>query len=142
MKKVITPFVVGLIKHKNKYLLTKRQELDPEDPNNFAGMWQIPGGGINFGERVEDAVIREIKEELRLDIEVISIVPYIIDSIRKNWHGIGIVYLCRLVDIKQKIKLNEEANDFGWFTYEEIMKLNILPGGKEVIKIEDSLSQK
>lgn len=139
--KIITPFVVGLIKHKNKYLLTKRQELDPEDPSDFVGMWQIPGGGINFGETVEEAILREIEEELDIKIEIVRIVPYIINSLRKNWQGIGIIFLCKPSDKAFKIRLNEEASAYGWFTYEEITKLDMLPGGKDAIKKAFFLTQ-
>ena len=142
MKKTIIPFVVGLIKHQNKYLLTRRLELDREDTSDFVGKWQFPGGGVNFGETVEVAVKREVKEEVGLDVDVVSVVPYVINSLRNNWHGIGIVLYCRLNDVKQKIKLNHEADDYGWFTYEEAMRLDILPGGKETIKaVEEAASE-
>lgn len=138
MKNTITPFVVAVIKKGNKYLLTKRYDLDQEDPREFQGMWQLPGGGVNFGERVEEAVRREVKEEVGLDVEVLSIVPYIINSIRKRWHGIGTVLYCRLNDVRQTIKLNEEADKYEWFSSAEIQKLDVLPGVKEAIKIADS----
>ena len=138
MKNSITPFVIAIIKKGNKYLLTKRYDLDQEDPSEFRGKWQLPGGGVNFGERVEEAVKREVKEEVALDVDVISLVPYVINSIRKNWHGIGTVLCCRLNDVKQAIKLNEEADKYRWFSSAEIQRLNTLPGVKEVIKIADS----
>ncbi len=84
MKKAITPFVLGLIKKGDKFLLTKRQEIDREDPSEYVGMWQIPGGGINFEEKVEEALKREIIEELGVEIEIERLVPRIIDSIRKS----------------------------------------------------------
>lgn len=135
MTKSITLFVLAIIKKDNKFLLTKRLEIDAEDPKEFQGMYQLPGGGVNFGETIETAIKREIKEETRLDIKVISVVPYVINSIRKKWHGVGIVLNCELTDTKQKIKLNEESNDCGWFTFEEIMNLEVLPSGKEAIKV-------
>ena len=141
MKEVIL-FVIAIIKKGDKYLLTKRQEIDKKDPKDFLGKWQLPGGGVNFGERVEEAVKREVKEELALDVEVISLVPYVIQSIRKNWHGIGIVLFCRLTDVKQGIELNQEADEYGWFTFSEIMKLDVLPGGKEAIKIAETLDER
>lgn len=133
MIKSITPFVTAVIKVKQRYLLTKRQEIDKEDPSDFVGKWQLPGGGINFGESPEKALIREIKEETGLDIKIKSVVPYIINSFRTNWHGIGIVLCCKLIKKGQKVKLNHEASNFGWFSYKEAMKLDILPGGKEAL---------
>lgn len=38
------------------------------------GYWVIPGGGIKFGEKIRDAVIREIKEEIGLDIKLTNFV--------------------------------------------------------------------
>lgn len=134
MKKTITSFVVAIIKKDNKYLLTKRQEIDREDPKDFVGKWQLPGGGVNFGETIENALIREVKEEVGLDIRIISVIPYIINSVRKGWHGIGIILACGLLNSGQSVKLNEESSEFAWFTLEELLKLNTLPGVKEAIK--------
>jgi len=142
MKKAITPFVVGLIKHKNRYLLTKRVDLGTEDPKEFRGKWQIPGGGIDFGETAEEAVVREIKEELDVEINIIRIVPYFINSMRKTWQGIGIVFLCKPLKNIFKIKLDKEASAYEWFTYDEIMKLDVLPGGKEAIRAATEVTGK
>ena len=137
MKKTITPFVLGLIAKDRKYLLTKRKEIDREDPSDFVGKWQIPGGGIDYGETVEISLKRELKEEIRIEVEIIKLIPLIINSIRKNWHGIGMAYLCKLKDPSQKINLNGESSEFGWFTFEEAMNLDVLPGVKEVIRVTE-----
>lgn len=39
----------------------------------FEGQWSIPGGGLHFGERVVDAVRREVREETGLEIEIIGV---------------------------------------------------------------------
>lgn len=39
----------------------------------FKGEWSIPGGGLEFGERVRDAVIREVREETGVEIELIGL---------------------------------------------------------------------
>ncbi|NTU77516.1 MAG: NUDIX domain-containing protein [Alphaproteobacteria bacterium] len=49
---------------KSEVLLVKRKK-PPE-----AGCWSIPGGAVEFGETFEKAVVREIKEEVGLDIKV------------------------------------------------------------------------
>jgi ADP-ribose pyrophosphatase len=56
MKKQIVPVVIGVIKKNGKYLLTKRQS-----PKKEWNKWQFPGGGLEFFEKMEEAV----KERLR-----------------------------------------------------------------------------
>lgn len=61
-----------------KLLLTKR---GPKAKNEV-GKWEIPGGGVEFGETVEEAVVREIKEELAITIsvqEMLQVADHIID---------------------------------------------------------------
>ena len=53
-----------------KYLLAERNK------ENYNGYWVIPGGGVNFGETIEEAGIREIKEETNLDVEIIKLIGY------------------------------------------------------------------
>ena len=40
----------------------------------FKGEWSIPGGGLEFGERVRDAVIREVREETSVEIDIIGLI--------------------------------------------------------------------
>ncbi len=138
MKK-ITSFVLAIIKKGNTYLLTKRAELDKEDPKSFHNAWQLPGGGVKFGETVEVAIKREIREELGVEIEPITIIPYIINSIRSNWHGIGIPILCKFQTEFPVIKLNREASEYGWFTLSQIKKLKTLPSVRKVIKAAERI---
>jgi 8-oxo-dGTP diphosphatase len=129
MKKIITLVIIGVLRSNNKYLLTFRQG-DPEDTwaNDH---WQFPGGGMEYGETPETTLIRELKEELGIDVKIENLIPKIITKKRKDWQGIFICYLCSY-DGKQKIKLNEEASDYGWFGVDEIKKLKALPGGHEI----------
>ena len=62
MKKV--KVVAAIIKKDNKILATQRGY------GEFEGLWEFPGGKIEQGETKEEALIREIKEELNADIEV------------------------------------------------------------------------
>ena len=52
----------------NDVLLIKRGK----DP--FKGEWSIPGGGLEFGEQVKDAVIREVREETAVEIELLGLI--------------------------------------------------------------------
>ena len=54
--------VAAIIKKQDKIFITRRSY------GEFADMWEFPGGKIELGESREEALIREVKEELELDI--------------------------------------------------------------------------
>lgn len=127
MKKKIIPVVIGVIKKGDKYLLTKRQS--PKDEWN---KWQFPGGELEFGESLENCLKREIKEETTLELKKITFVNKIFEVIKNDYHFILITYLCS-VGKNQPVFINNEASAFGWFSYQEIMKLDCLERTKEII---------
>ncbi|MFP3845908.1 8-oxo-dGTP diphosphatase MutT [Priestia filamentosa] len=61
MKKV----VAAIIKDKDKILIAQRNAKD-----HLAGKWEFPGGKIEPGETPEKCLAREIREELRVDVEI------------------------------------------------------------------------
>jgi len=131
MKKQIFPVVIGVIKKEKKYLLTKRQS-----PKKEWNKWQFPGGGVNFFETLEEAIKREIKEETNLEIRKTEFIPKVFEIIRieEKWHGLLFVFRCFPKDNNLCIKINNEASDYGWFTFDEILKLDSLLGTREIVK--------
>ncbi|PKM85993.1 MAG: 8-oxo-dGTP diphosphatase MutT [Firmicutes bacterium HGW-Firmicutes-12] len=75
MKKV----TAALIMHNGRVLIAKRKADD-----KLANKWEFPGGKVEFGETPEECLIREIKEEL--DIEII-IDSYFAESVYTYPHG-------------------------------------------------------
>ena len=61
----ILEVAVAVIEHEGMFLITQRL---PQD--SFGGFWEFPGGKLLPGERMEVALIREIREELGIGIEV------------------------------------------------------------------------
>ena len=56
----------------------------------------LPGGFVDIGERVEDAVIREMKEEISLDVEIQELFGVYSDPARdRRFHTVSVVYLCK-----------------------------------------------
>jgi len=137
----ITSAALFLIKKNHKYLLTKRVELDDESKDRvYHEHWQIPGGGQRFSETLHEAVHREAKEELRLNIKIICFVPKIYDAVRKNWHGLLHIFLCEMVNKNQKIILNHEASTYAWFTVEEVKNLPTFPETYDIILQAEKIS--
>ena len=132
MKKSISSVVKAIIKKDGKYLLTKRCDVDNSDPKHH-DFWHIPGGVLEFKEDTQDAVIREMREELGVEIEVLRLVPKIFNFIGKHSHGVFIHYICKLKDTEAPIVLNEEASAYGWFTAVEIKDLIRFSDTDEVI---------
>jgi 8-oxo-dGTP diphosphatase len=120
--------VLTVFKEKDKYLLTRRHSPDHTHTHN---RWQFAGGGLEYGEHPEQTAIREAKEELGIDITIVKLIPIIKHAFIGKWHGVFISYLC--TSKKYDIVLDEEANDFGWFKEQEIWKLSLLDGNKEIM---------
>ncbi len=108
--------------------MTLRDDTKSDDDNGeFHNMWQFPGGGVEFGEELEKAVVRECKEEVGLDVVIEKLVPCVQTSVRGTWQGVFIPYLCHAIDENQQIVLNEEASDHAWYSLEEARAQTLIP---------------
>ena len=125
MEEHVRPTVAGIIEKNRKILLVKR------GTEPFKGFWCIPGGHIDFGERAEDTVIREVKEETGLDFkpEFFSYFDEIVESVGK--HYIPLIFTGQ-VSGKEKID-NREIVDIGWFSYEEANKMKLAFRHNEIL---------
>lgn len=92
-----------LIKIDDKYLVTKRSKSE----TTFPEYWDIPGGLVEYGELPKNAVIRETKEEVNLNIIPTKVIheDSNLDE-KKDMIFIRLVYLCKLVDDIKNIKLD------------------------------------
>ena len=100
---------------------------------NEQGRWEFPGGSVEFGERLKDAVKREFREEYDIEIEVgelLSVFDHILLDEQQHW--ISPVFFARYVSGIPRIVEPQKANAFGWFS------LNALPEPLSVIT-EDNL---
>ncbi len=132
MRKIIN-VVIAAVKKGDKFLMTKRVHLDHGDYGIYHGVWQLPGGELEFGEKPEETLKREMKEETGIEVEIVKLVPKIYTEIRKNWQGIFIIYLSRLKNPRAKIILNDEASDYAWYTVPEACQLKTLIGTTQIM---------
>lgn len=66
----MTVVVAAAIERDGRYLAARRTQ-----PEWAAGRWEFPGGKVEPGETEEQALVREIREELGVDVEVVRRVP-------------------------------------------------------------------
>ena len=91
---------------------------------NEAGKWEFPGGGVEFGEDLEQTAVREIKEEHGIELEVLEFLS-VENIILKNegHHWVAITYLCRIKEGEPKILEPHKCDKIGWFTLEELSQM-------------------
>lgn len=129
----------GIIKQEDKFLIMRV---------NRTSYYHIPGGHIEIGEDSEQAVIREIKEEIGCDVEkanLFAIQENFWTRNNKKCHGIEFYYI---IEPKQKLKMEDHEKieidkgekkllEFKWTTLEELKNIDLRP-----INIRDMLINK
>ena len=89
--------------------------------NNERGLWEFPGGSVEFGERLAEALRREISEEYGIEIEVaelLDVVDHILPDEGQHW--VSPTYLCRIVSGTPTIREPEKCTEIGWFAPEAV----------------------
>lgn len=88
--------VAAIIKSGDKVFITERGH------GEFKGKWEFPGGKIELGETGEEAVVREIKEELKADIELEKFFSEINDNRGDICFNVKF-YICKLKSDKMEV---------------------------------------
>ncbi len=101
-----------IVNEQGKILLVKRSSSDSILP----GYWEVPGGGVDFGEKPIDALKREIKEETGLIIIVeypLYVESLVLENLQQK-QAIDIFFLCRVNSDNQAVLLSSEHSDYRW----------------------------
>jgi len=100
----------------------------------FVDSWALPGGHIELGEIVEDAVLREIKEETNLNVKIDKLFNVYSEPDRDpRGHYITIVYVCSMKNKNQKVLGGDDAKVAKFFEIEELKNLKIAFDHREII---------
>ncbi|MCB0864316.1 MAG: NUDIX hydrolase [Solirubrobacterales bacterium] len=112
-----TPTVQAWIDHDGSYLALRRDE----EP--LQGEWNMPGGFVEVGERGDEAIIREVREETGLEVEVVELI-----GIFDSTYGFGedakpifdVAFHCRITGgAGDDLDVSEESSEARWFPLAE-----------------------
>ena len=116
--------VFAIIERAGRYLLARRPDI---------GWWNLPGGGLEYGETVDDGLRREVREEIGCDIEVARLIG-VYSKPRKR--EIVLAFLCHLAPGSAEPSTSDEVSEVGWFAPGELPE-RLLP--KHRRRLEDAL---
>jgi 8-oxo-dGTP diphosphatase len=122
---------VGAVIVQNHRVLLIRRGTPP-----LLGEWSLPGGVLECGETLREAVVREAHEETGLAIEageMLGVYERVIrsDEGRVRYHFVLIDFLCRPVG--GNLKAGSDAADVRWFMRNELPALNLAPDADDVV---------
>jgi len=121
MKKVMA----AIIKDENRLLIAKRHSKDP-----LGGKWEFPGGKIEPGETPKECLVREIKEELGVEVKI---GPFYDDNVYSSQdHDIHLLFYWAEVITGKVIPVVHD--DLKWTTIEELANFDFAPADIPIVK--------
>lgn len=104
----------------------------------FKGGWEFPGGKIEAGETAEEAIVREIREELDTEIEILQL----LDTVEYDYPAFHLsmdCFTCRIVSGDLVLKEHEAAK---WLTKDTLDSVDWLPADQGLIgKIREWMAE-
>lgn len=131
MKKIYNAAVSPVI-YKDKFLLIKR--VKPP----YTGYWSLIGGKIEFGEHIDETIVREVWEETGMKVKFIAVRGVVIEhlKIKSKISDHFILWVCETVAKHSKAKEQNEG-EVKWFSKEDLRKSKktIVPSDYQMIRI-------
>jgi ADP-ribose pyrophosphatase YjhB (NUDIX family) len=115
--------VFAVIERDGHYLLARRRDI---------GWWNLAGGGLEYGETVEEGLAREVREEVGVEIEIVRLIG-VYSKPRK--HEIVLTFLCQVVGAAEP-GTSDEVSEVAWFLPEEF-PTDLLPKHRQ--RMDDAL---
>jgi 8-oxo-dGTP diphosphatase len=129
---ILTVVAVALVDPDGRVLLARRPEGKP-----MAGLWEFPGGKIHAGESPEAALIRELSEELGIDVAESCLAPLTFASHRyENFHLLMPLFVCRRW---QGMPQPQEGQSLAWVRPSRLGDYPMPPADKPLIAMIQDL---
>jgi len=115
-------------------VLILRESTKYQDGANW-GRYDVPGGRIKPGQKFDQSLKREVKEETNLKIKILK--PFFVSEWRpkvkgENWQIIGVFFICQAMT--DKVKLSKDHNHFLWIKPKDYKKYNLIPNLIKIFK--------
>ena len=97
-----------IVNEKGEMLLAKRGK----KARNEHGKWEFPGGGVEFGDTMAETIVREMKEELGIEIELfahLSPIDHVLHNEKQHW--VTSVFISKIVNGSPTIKEPEKCDE-------------------------------
>lgn len=125
-EKPSTLVTAGVIFNEGKVLIAQRKKGD-----RFEGKWEFPGGKVEPKERPKDCLIRELKEELGIEVEVFDIFHTL--TYQYPWGKILLIaYAAKLTPTSREPEAIECA-DYRWVPIKDLPEYDFVPADLEIV---------
>jgi 8-oxo-dGTP diphosphatase len=99
----------AIIEHAGRVLLARRRDI---------GWWSLPGGGVEAGETVDEGLLREVREEVCVEVEIVRLAG-VYSKPQKD--EVVLTFLCHLVPGQDALlSTSDEVSEVGWFAPAEL----------------------
>ena len=122
--------VGGVVVHQGRVLLIRRGK------QPLYGRWVVPGGTVELGEPLVEALVREMREETGLDVEPFELIT-VFDRIERDgddviYHYVIVDYLCRFRS--GEAQAASDALEVAWAAPDELAAYDLPPRALEVVQ--------
>jgi 8-oxo-dGTP diphosphatase len=107
-------FTSAFVRKGESIVMVKHQGAD--DPEPF---WALPGGRVEAGETVEQAIIREVREETGLTVHTVGILAYVVELHRNEENELGFAYVYEITGWSGEFSINDPDN--------KVLEVNFIP---------------
>ena len=88
---------------------------------NERGLWEFPGGAVEFGETLAQALRREMREEYSIEVavgELLDVADHILPDEGQHW--VSPTFICTIVSGEPRIQERAKCTEIGWFVLQDV----------------------